>query len=170
MEDVIILRKLSVRDTEVLSTLANNRNIWNNMRDIFPHPYTIDDAKNFIAMVSKEDVPLTFGIDFNNQLVGVISFIRQPDVYRKSIEIGFWIGEEYWKKGITSTSIKKMIDYAENSLDVNRIFANVFEHNIASMKVLKKNGFIEEGISIDAVYKNNQFHNLHRFYLLVKNG
>ncbi|CAA7194796.1 GNAT family N-acetyltransferase [Chryseobacterium potabilaquae] len=170
MEDVIILRKLSVHDTEVLSTLANNRNIWNNMRDIFPHPYTIDDAKNFIAMVSKEDLQLTFGIDFNNQLVGVISFIKQPDVYRKSIEIGFWIGEEYWKKGITSTSIKKMIDYAENSLDVNRIFANVFEHNIASMKVLKNNGFIEEGISIDAVYKNNQFHNLHRFYLLVKNG
>ncbi|RMZ58129.1 N-acetyltransferase [Chryseobacterium nematophagum] len=170
MEDVIILRKLSVDDTEVLSTLANNRNIWNNMRDIFPHPYTIDDAKNFIAMVSKEDVQLTFGIDFNDQLVGVISFIRQPDVYRKSVEIGFWVGEEYWKKGIAKASVKKMIDYAVKNLDVNRIFANVFEYNTASMKVLKDNDFKEEGISINMVYKNNQFYNLHRFYLLINNG
>ncbi|MCW3161786.1 GNAT family N-acetyltransferase [Chryseobacterium oryctis] len=168
MENAITLRKLSVDDTETLYKLANNKNIWNNMRDIFPHPYTIDDAKFFINMVAQEEPQLTFAIEFNSHFVGVISFVKQPDVYRKSIEIGFWIGEKYWGKRIVSSAIKKMIDYAIKNLDVNRIFARVFEYNIGSMKALKNNGFIEEGISKKAVYKNNQFYDLHNFYLLIK--
>lgn len=167
MENIVNLRKLSIDDKVILSKLANNKKIWNNMRDIFPHPYTLDDAKNFINIFSKEDLQLTFAIEFNKKFVGIISFIHQIDIYRKSAEIGFWIGEEFWGKGIATTSIKKMIDYAEISLDINRIFARVFAHNIGSMRALKKNGFIEEGISIDSIYKNGTFFNSHNFYLLI---
>jgi len=169
MENTIILRKLSVDDAAALSRLADNKNIWDNMRDIFPHPYTLKDAFQFIEMVSSEDPQLTFAIEYDGYFAGMISLIKQPDVYRKSAELGFWIGEEYWGKKIVSTATKKLIDYAVNNLDLNRIFARVFEYNKASMKVLKNNGFIEEGISIDAVYKNNQFYDLHHFYLLIRN-
>lgn len=170
MENIVNLRKLCIDDKVMLSQLANNKNIWNNMRDIFPHPYTLDDAKNFIDIFSKEDLQLTFAIEYNKKFVGIISFIHQVDIYRKSVEIGFWIGEEFWGKGIATTSIKKMIDYARINLDVNRIFARVFAYNIASMKALKNNGFIEEGISIDSIYKNDMFFNSHNFYLLINNN
>ncbi|MDR2235300.1 MAG: GNAT family N-acetyltransferase [Chryseobacterium sp.] len=169
MEHTIVLRKLSADDATALSRLADNKNIWDNMRDIFPHPYTLKDAQQFIGMVAAEDPQMSFAIEYNGHFAGMISLIRQPDVYRKSAEIGFWIGEEYWGKKIVSISTQKLIDYAIKNLDLNRIFARVFEYNTASMKVLKNNGFIEEGVSIDAVYKNNQFYDLHHFYLLIRN-
>lgn len=169
MEHTIVLRKLSADDATALSRLADNKNIWDNMRDIFPHPYTLTDAQQFIGMVAAEDPQMSFAIEYNGHFAGMISLIRQPDVYRKSAEIGFWIGEEYWGKKIVSISTQKLIDYAMKNLDLNRIFARVFEYNTASMKVLKNNGFIEEGVSIDAVYKNNQFYDLHHFYLLIRN-
>lgn len=167
MEDKIILRKLSLDDAYDLSRLANNKNIWNNMRDIFPNPYNPSDAANFISMVSEEDPQLTFAIEYDYHFAGVISFIKQQDIYRKNVEIGFWIGEEYWNKGIITTSIKKIVNYAFENLDVNRIFARVFDYNIGSMKALEKNNFIKESISINAIIKNNNFHHLHNYSLLI---
>jgi len=163
VEGNVRLRPLRYADREILGGLANNIKIWNNLRDMFPHPYTLDDAEKFIDMVKQQDPQLTFAIEFEHKLVGVIGMVLQPDVYRKGAEIGYWIGEAFWKKGIASTAIRLTSDYAFETLKLERLFAGVFEGNEGSKRVLEKCGYTLEGISRKAVYKNNKLMDEYRF-------
>ena len=162
----ISLKKLSPDDAPQIARLANNKNIWDNLRDYIPHPYKLDDAISFIEMASKQNPCLTFGMCSQDELCGVIGMNAQNDIYRKSAEIGYWLGEPYWGKGITSAALKLMTDYAFKVLDVNRIYTSVFENNHASMRVLEKNGYTKEGVLRKAVYKNDVFLDEHRFGIL----
>jgi len=168
MKEKIKIRPLNLSDKSELANLANNKKIADNLRDYFPYPYNENDADYFIRLTEKEKPKQNFGILYNGKLCGVIGLIIQKDVYRKSAEIGYWIGEPYWGIGIATKAVELITDYSFNTLDLNRIFAGVFEFNIASMKVLEKNGFKKEGIFKKAVLKNGKFFDEHRYYKLKK--
>lgn len=153
MSDVI-LRSWRREDAQQLASIANNRNIWLNVRDRFPHPYTVMDAIQWIELHKNEEPRQHFCIEYNRQVAGGVGVILKDDVYRKSIEIGYFIGEQFWGKGIATKAVASLVHYLESAFDVVRIYAEVFEHNKASMKVLQKNGFYLEGIRKRAVVKD----------------
>ena len=132
------LRPLRYADREIIANLANNKKIWNNVRDMFPHPYTLAEADKFLDMVKRQEPLITFAIEYEFQFCGVIGMVLQKDVYRKSAEIGYWIGEPFWGKGITTKALSLATQYAFETLELERLFANIFEGNEASKKVLEK--------------------------------
>ncbi|WP_298313715.1 GNAT family protein [uncultured Aquimarina sp.] len=165
----IKIRGLELSDKSQLAKLANNENIWNNLRDYIPHPYHENDAESFINLTKSQNPKQSFGIEFKNELCGVISLIIQEDIYRKSAEIGYWIGEPYWGNGIATKAVALITEYGFEKLNLIRIFSGIFEHNIASMKTLEKNGYNKEGIFQKAVVKNGRILDEHRYYILNKN-
>lgn len=156
MSSSIIVRPWQREDAQQLAAITNNRNIWNNLRDQLPFPYTVMDAMQWITLCQQQDPVVNFAVVYNGKIAGSIGCVPKNDVYRKSIEIGYFIGESFWGKGIATTAVQQLVQYVLQRFDVVRIFAEVFEHNLASMRVLQKNGFYLEGIHRKAVVKNNQ--------------
>ena len=153
-------------DKSQLAKLANNKNIWDNLRNAFPYPYSEGDAESFLNRVIEEKPQLNFGIEYKGSLCGVIGLVVQKDIYQKSAEIGYWIGEPFWAKGIASKAIQLMTTYGFEDLKLIRIFAGVFEFNITSMKALEKNGYKKEGVFKKAVFKNDNVVDEHRYFKL----
>lgn len=149
-----ILRPWEREDASPLAAIANNRKVWLNVRDRFPHPYTVMDALQWLEANAGHQPPQHFCIQYRGQVAGSCGVIPKDDVYRKSIEIGYFIGEPFWGKGIATKAVGLLVDYVHQQFDVVRIFAEVFEHNKASMSVLRKNGFHLEGIRQKAVIKD----------------
>ena len=98
-----------------------------------------------------------FVIIFDSKLVGSISLHLQTDILRKNAEIGYWLGEQHWGKGIITQAVPQMIDYGFKNMDIVRIFARIFGTNKASQKVVEKCGFILEGKYEKTIFKNNEF-------------
>ncbi len=165
-EDNIILRKLINDDQKSLAILANNKKIWDNVRDYLPFPYTDIDAENFINLTKKESIPTTFAIEYKGEFCGVIGLTGQSDVYKKTAEIGYWIGEPFWNKGIATTAVKLITGCGLNSLNFIRIHTGVFEYNIGSMRVLEKNGYVKDGIFKKSIFKNEKIWDEHRFSII----
>lgn len=161
--DQIILRPLADIDKDELARLANNKKIWDNLRDLMPHPYTADNAIFFIKLAKQEDPQMTFAIEYNGQFCGVIGLTGQQDVYKKTAEIGYWIGEPFWNKGIATEAVNLITDYGLNQLDLIRIHTGIFEYNLSSMKVLEKCGYKKEGVFEKSIIKNGQIWNEHRY-------
>jgi len=161
----VLIRKWNINDIEVLVQIANNINVWNNLRNYFPHPYTIDDAKSWLELVDVEGATLNFAIEFEGELVGGIGLIPNSDVYVMSAEIGYWIGESYWGKGIATEAIRQITEYIFYNFDIIRIYAEVFENNKPSMRALEKNGFYLEGVRRKSILKNG---NLMDDYIWVR--
>ncbi len=166
MEKEIKIRSLELSDKPDLVQLANNKKIWDNLRDYIPFPYTDDDAEFFINLTQDENPKQTFGILYNGELSGVIGLVVQNDVYKKSAEIGYWIGQPYWGKGIATKAVELITKYGFEKLKLNRIYTGVFEYNIASMRVLEKNGYGKEGVFKNAILKNKKVCDEHRYYKL----
>jgi [ribosomal protein S5]-alanine N-acetyltransferase len=162
-QDNITLRPLNDNDAATLSQLANNKKIWDNLRDSMPFPYTIDHAVSFINSIREEKIPMTFAIEYEGQLCGVISVIVQNDIYSTTAVIGYWIGEPFWNKGIATIAVKLITDYGFNQLGFLRIHTGIFEHNTGSMKVLEKNGYKKDCIFEKALIKNGKIYDEHRF-------
>ena len=153
----IILRPWGREDIPVLAALANNLKIWNNLRDRLPHPYTVKHAEDFISFCKHQKPQQVFAIQYGKNLAGSIGLELKEDVYKCTAEIGYWIGEPYWGKGIASEAVRQLVHYGfESFSQVIRIYAEVFEFNLASMKVLEKNGFHLESIRKKAVIKNEK--------------
>jgi len=150
------LRSWQKEDIAPLIDLANNRNIADNMRDRFPHPYTLKDAEEWIVLNEKRDPATNFAIEVDGKLAGGCGMQVFQDVYRHSAEIGYWIGEPFWGRGIATEAMKLLLEKIETDFPgIIRVSAEIFEHNIASMKVLEKNGFHLESIRKKAVVKND---------------
>jgi RimJ/RimL family protein N-acetyltransferase len=160
----IILRQLNDNDASELARLANNKKIWDNLRDLMPYPYSIDNAVFFINLTKQEAPQVTFAIEFDKQLCGVIGLVPQQDVYRKTAEIGYWIGELFWNKGIATKAVTLVTNYAFNDLDLVRLHTGVFEYNTASMKVLEKCGYKKDGVFGKAILKNGMIWDEHRYF------
>ena len=150
----VILREWKKSDIKSLAKIANNKKIWDNVRDRLPFPYSEKDAKEWIRLVKKQPIVTTFCVEVNGEVAGSVGFTLKEDVYRKNVEIGYFIGEEYWGKGIATEAVRQLIKYIQKSFDVVRIYAEVFEYNKASMKVLEKNEFYMECIRKKAAIKN----------------
>ena len=162
----VSLRKLKQYDANRLVQLGDNKKIWLNMRDSFPNPYTFESATAFIKYIFEDKSNAIFGIEYNNELVGVTGLHAQEDINRFSMELGYWIGEPYWGKGIATKTVALIINYGFKNLDINRIFAGTIEGNLASTKVLEKNGFTLEGISRKSAFKTNEFKDEYHFAIL----
>ena len=153
------IRSYEINDQNALMKYANNDKISKNLRDSFPYPYTEADAQAWITAATNQNPELNFAIANRDELIGGIGLMFQPDVYRFSAEIGYWIAEPFWGKGIASIALVALNKYAFEHFDLNRIFAGVFQGNRASMRVLEKSGFVLEGRLRNAVYKDNRFKN-----------
>lgn len=166
-DSVIKLRPLTINDKNRLVEIADNKNISSNLRDGFPHPYTLENAVSFISNVSKADPTEVFAIEWNGEYVGNIGLHKGTDVYRKSAEVGYFLGEPYWNKGIITRAVNLICDYGFRELDIVRIHAGIFEFNAASMRVLEKCGFRREAIFKNAVFKNGEFCDEYRYVKLL---
>ncbi|MBK8496638.1 MAG: GNAT family N-acetyltransferase [Ferruginibacter sp.] len=151
---LIAIRNWKHGDLKSLVLHANNIKVWNNLRNYFPHPYTDEDGKAWLDKVVDALPAVNLAIDVDGQAVGGIGLILNGDVYIKSAEIGYWIGEEFWGQGITTEAVRLMTEYAFYYFDLLRLYAEVFENNKASMRVLEKNGYYLEGVRRKAVFKN----------------
>ena len=160
------LRPLNVNDASSIAALADNIKIWNNVRDALPHPYVLQDAWNFIAVCDLEDPVSTFAVVYKGELAGVIGLTKKDDVYKLTAELGFWLGEPFWNKGIATQAVKIIIDYGFEQLGLVRICSCVFDFNKASQRVLEKSGFVLEGIFKNAVIKNNKICDEYRYAIL----
>jgi RimJ/RimL family protein N-acetyltransferase len=151
---MVKLRRLTSEDAHVIADLLNNKSIWDCLRDYIPFPYSVADAEEFIKKCVLENPPLTFGIEKEEEICGVIALVPQSDVYRHSAEVGYWIGEPYWGQGIATAALRLMLNHAFQELELKRLFAGVFDFNQASCRVLEKAGFAQEGRLKKAVVKN----------------
>lgn len=165
-EGAVALKPLAQEDAIALASLADNKKVWDNLRDYFPFPYRLADARTFIASTQEQDPQTSFGIFYRQEVCGVISLIPQQDVYRKNAEIGYWIGEPFWHLGIATVAVKGITSYGFRQLGLKRIQAGIFECNPASMRVLEKNGYKKEGVFPEAVFKNGTFLDEHRYAII----
>lgn len=132
-------------DEETLHLHANNRKIWINVRDRFPHPYTRADAEQWIQHITAKTLETNFAIDVDGEAVGGIALMLQDDVDRCSAEVGYWLSEQYWRRGIVTAALKAITEYAFKHLELTRVFAIPFAHNAASIRVLEKAEYCCEG-------------------------
>jgi len=135
------LRPWKPGDEQSLVRHANSRMIWRNLRDAFPHPYTLADATHWIQIANPTLAITNFAIVVEDATVGAIGLVLKDDVFRRSAEIGYWLGEEYWGRGIVTEAVRAVTDYAFATFDLCRLYAGVFEWNPASMRVLEKAGY-----------------------------
>jgi RimJ/RimL family protein N-acetyltransferase len=141
----IYLREIDENDIVSIVKYANNVKISGFMRDAFPFPYTIDDAANWLGVVNENIPKRSFAIANDNEFIGAIGIEPCRDVNRYTGEIGYWIAEPFWGKGIATEAIKIFVKYIFNNYDLLKIFAHVFSSNQASTRVLEKAGFRLEG-------------------------
>jgi ribosomal-protein-alanine N-acetyltransferase len=151
-----LLRPWRAGDEPSLVKHADNINIWINVRDHFPHPYTMSDAERWVRHASTTLQETVFAIVVNDEAVGGIGLVRKEDVYRKSMELGYWLSQQFWGRGIMSEAIGAVTEYGFATFDIVRIYADVFEWNAASARVLEKNGFLFEARLKNAIYKNGK--------------
>ena len=150
----VTIRQWTMDDLDNLVQCANNINVWNNLRNYFPHPYMVENGTEWLEKVIGAEPVINFAIDLNGVAIGGIGIILNSDVYVMSAEIGYWLGEPFWGQGIATEAVRQMIEYVFYYFDIVRIYAEVFEINKSSMRVLEKNGFYLEGVRRKAVLKN----------------
>ena len=165
----IQLGSLLATTPEALQRIANSEAVARNLRDMFPHPYTLDDAKFFIENVKQGKMGHVYGIYRNfEELVGVISMTPGRDVNRYSAEVGYFIGEQYWNKGYATEALKMLPTIARLNFGFIRLYATVFDFNQPSMRVLEKAGFTKEGILKSSAIKNGKVIDEHLYALVLR--
>jgi RimJ/RimL family protein N-acetyltransferase len=160
------LRNLMPQDATSVARYANNVNIWNNVRDYFPHPYRLQDAETFIADAAKHQPATNLAIVYEQECVGIIGFYPMRDVYRLCADFGYWLAEPCWGKGIMSAAVPAFIDYLFSNFETVRLQSSVFAYNASSMRVLEKAGFVLENIAKKGVIKNGMLIDEYRYFLL----
>ncbi|MFO0830120.1 MAG: GNAT family protein [Phycisphaerales bacterium] len=160
MSDVVIrlphatLRALTPADAPSLARNANDRRVWLNLRDAFPHPYTLEKAEEYIATFANQSPRLRFGIEVDGEICGGVGMHPGTDIERISAEVGYWIAAPHWGKGITTEALKAITVYGHEMLGLRRLFATPFASNAASARVLEKAGYVYEGRMRSAAIKD----------------
>lgn len=154
----LILRQWKTEDISRLAESANNPKIAANMRNSFPCPYTIENAKWYVNDCLENDGNnrIIRAIETDGKAVGNICIFLREDVYAKSAELSYWISEDYWGKGIATQAVKMICKEAFTTFDIVRIYAEPFGCNVASKNVLKKAGFTYEGTMRNGIYKSGK--------------
>ncbi len=156
LNDIYSTRTWEWDDAPSLTKYADNPNIWMNLRDAFPHPYRHTDARAWIRGAKEQKPETQFAIANLSEAIGGIGLTVQNDVYRLSAEMGYWLAEPFWGKGIATMAVRAFTQYAFSSYGLVRVFATVFEWNKASARVLEKAGFTLEARLRKNVIKNGQ--------------
>ena len=144
-------------DAAALARLANDRQVWLGLRDLFPHPYSLDDAHGFITLATGMTPPTFFAIAADGVLAGGIGYTRRTDVERVGAEIGYWLGREFWGRGIATAALRLVTAHAFAAHpELRRLFAVPFASNAASARVLEKAGYVREGIMRQSVIKDGR--------------
>ncbi len=162
------IRKWELSDAKDLAAALSNKKVQDNLRDGLPYPYTEQDGKEFIsAMLSAdENETSAFAITVDNMVIGSISVFRQGNIHRQTAELGYYIAEEYWGKGIMTEAVKQICEYIFAKSDIIRIYAEPFAYNIASCRVLEKVGFQYEGTLRNNAVKNSKVIDMKMYSLL----
>lgn len=152
------IRKWELSDARDLAVALSNKKVQDNLRDGLPYPYTEQDGRDFIsAMLSAdENETFAFAITVDNIAIGSIGIFRQGNIHRRTAELGYYIAEEYWGKGIMTEAVRQICEYVFSKSDIIRIFAEPFAYNIASCRVLEKAGFQYEGTLRSNAIKNGK--------------
>ena len=150
------IRSYRAGDAEALARRADNPRVAENLRDLFPHPYTLADAREWLSVALRQDPETNFALEVEGSLAGTIGLELGEDVYRHSAEIGYWLAEEYWGRGIASAAVDRLAAWGFEELGLLRIHAFVFASNPASARVLEKARFELEGRMRNAVVKNGR--------------
>ena len=167
----ILLRPWLEADAAACAVLADDEGVAANLRDVFPHPYTEQDARDFIALCLAADPEeaLFCAVAVDGAFAGSVSLTRGADVACKSAELGYWFGRPFWGKGVATEAVRQMCARGFGEWDIVRIFAEPFSHNCASCRVLEKNGFTHEGTKHLSVYKRGKLLDS-EMYALVYEG
>ena len=150
------IRKWELSDAGNLAAALSNKKIQDNLRDGLPYPYTEQDGADFISdmLSADENETFAFAIIVDNKVIGSIGVFRHGNIHRQTAELGYYIGEEYWGKGIMTEAVKQICEYVFAQSDIIRIYAEPFTYNIASCRVLEKAGFQYEGTLRNNAVKN----------------
>jgi len=151
-----IIREWRRKDADDILVHANDKEVWRNLTDRFPFPYTKRDALDWIDFNLNSRPPMNFAIEIEGLAVGGIGIGIRDDVRRRSAEIGYWLGRKYWGQGIITEALQAFTDYAFKNFDLCRLEASVFEWNPASMRVLEKAGYEKEARLKKAATKDGQ--------------
>ena len=162
------LRPYCMEDIPSMVQHANSWKVARNLRDVFPHPYTEKDARDFVALCLQNEGrgQLCRAIDVGGQAVGTISLTVGRDVYRKSGELGYWLGEDFWGQGIMTAAVQRICQEGFERFDLVRIYAEPYAYNTPSRRVLEKAGFTLEGVMRRGVYKDGQVQDYCMYALL----
>ncbi|MFZ1801124.1 MAG: GNAT family N-acetyltransferase [Chitinophagaceae bacterium] len=152
------IRPWHINDLDSLVMHANNPRVAQFMKDVFPHPYTEEAGRKFISFATSGNSVHIFAIEVEGYAAGGIGIHQQEDIYKKNAEIGYWLGEQYWNKGIISKALNEVVKIAFDQFDITRVFASSFIHNIASQKVLEKAGFQLEAVLKNSIFKNEVYY------------
>ena len=166
-----VIREFSYSDCESLAENADNNKIWNNLMENFPHPYTKQDAFDYISMVkAMPGKPMRFAIEVEGKAVGSIGFGSEGDVERVTAEVGYWIGEKYWGHGIMSKVLEDITEYAFQNFHYEKLYTIVFSTNPASMHVSQKAGYRQEAVLHHAAVKNGHLVDFYYFCKMREHG
>ena len=157
----LVLQRCTIRpwqldDADSLVKHANNRKIWLALRDRFPHPYSVDDAHEFLLTSVTEQRVTNFCIEVDGAAAGGIGFRLGQDVHRCTAEVGYWLGESFWGLGVMSEAVAAFADFCFTNFPLRRVYAEPFANNPASARILEKAGFVFEGRLKSNVVKNGQ--------------
>ncbi len=153
----LILRPYQPSDVKSLVKHANNLNISKYLTNKFPFPYEKKDGEAFIQLALSHNPLQIKAIVVNGEVIGSIGVHQLTDIYSKNAEIGYWIAEPYWGKGIMPMAVKEMLQYGFATFDIDRIFARTSHTNLASQQVLKKAGFIFEAELKSTIFKYGEY-------------
>lgn len=162
------IRKWKLSDAKDLAIALSNRKVQDNLRDGLPYPYTEQDGKDYISdmLSANENDTFAFAVTADNKVVGSIGVFRQGNIHRQTAELGYYVAEEYWNRGIMTEAVKQICEYVFNKSDILRIYAEPFAYNIASCRVLEKAGFQYEGTLRSNAVKNGEVIDMKMYSLL----
>jgi [ribosomal protein S5]-alanine N-acetyltransferase len=155
-QEEVRLRPYCDGDIPRLADIANDARIARNMRDIFPHPYSFDDARAFIRNVALPNAHSMFAVEARGELVGGAGIVHGDDVHRRQVEIGFWLGVAYWGQGIATRVARELVRRSSQRKGIVRIHARVFAWNRASARVLEKAGLAHEATLRASISKGDE--------------
>ena len=150
------IRPWRLDDAGSLAKRANNRKVWLALRDLFPHPYTIQDADEFLQRAISEQPTTKFCIEVEGVAAGAIGIRLGQDVHRHTAGLGYWLGEELWGRGIMTEAVGALTDFCFDNFPLRRIYAEAFANNPVSARVLEKVGFVFEGRLKNHVIKDGE--------------
>ena len=151
-----VIRSWRESDAVAIQRHANNRRIWIQLRDLFPHPYSLENARTFLGHVMTETPATTFALATPSEAIGCIGLRLGSDVHRKNAELGYWLAEPFWGRGIMAQALTFFTPWAFDTFGLERIYAEPFATNLASVRVLEKAGFICEGRLRASIFKDGQ--------------